>query len=66
MLVYEAIAKIQKESKVESSMNNEYIQNKEEEQHFKTLTHIKHDLIEKSIKTYKTHWNATDFDSGYI
>ncbi len=66
MLVYEAIAKVQKESKVESSINNEYIQKKEEKKQIKTLTNINYELIEKSIKTYKTHRNARDFDSGFI
>jgi hypothetical protein len=47
MLVYEGIAKIQKESKVESSINNEYIHKKEEKKQFETLTHINYDLIEK-------------------
>jgi hypothetical protein len=66
MLAFEANVKIQKDSKDQSIMDNENIQNNDEEKLLKTLTRINYDLIEKSIKINKTHQNARDFDSCFI
>jgi hypothetical protein len=66
MLAFEANVKIQKDSKDQSIMDNENIQNNDEEKLLKTLTRIDYDLIEKSIKIDKTHQNARDFDSCFI
>jgi hypothetical protein len=60
MLLYKALYDLQSE-KEHNNLNDD-----NNLPHGKQSFSFNHSLIEKTIKTYKTHWNAQDFDSAFI
>jgi hypothetical protein len=60
MLLYKALNDLQSEKKHNNPNNDNNLP------HHKQLFHFNHNLTEKTIKTYKSHRNAQDFDNAFI
>jgi hypothetical protein len=76
MLAYKSIEEVQHENTKEQQSQSYLHNNNRRKQNdsgsttldiqLNSLPPLHHQLIEKSIKTYKTHCNARDFDSKFV
>jgi hypothetical protein len=61
IIAYKVFAQVQRDEKSTQQVNGT-----KQGTGIDVSTQLNFDLIEKSIKTYKTHWNVMDFDKGFI